>query len=102
MTTARERNAMAVKKYYDTHSSSIIRQKTLRYVNERGRRPTAATLAKHGINLEMVEEKLNEFILQHPYSNTTKRVLGEKVSKGSYKCSKCGLLKKGHVCLNAC
>ena len=79
METLRQRNRLAVKKYYDTHSSSVIKQKTLYYLTKKGRIPTPLTLEKHGIDPELVKQKLNEFALQHPTSNATSKALNKGV-----------------------
>ena len=94
----RERNAIAVKKYYDAHAGSVIKQKTLRFLAEKGRIPKDATMDKYDIDRDLVTEALGAFVRKHPTSNTAKRLLGVKVEKGNYKCSKCGMLKRGHVC----
>lgn len=50
MPSLRERNLIAVKKYYQNHHTDIMRRLILKRIAE-GRQPRAATLAKYNIQL---------------------------------------------------
>ena len=94
----RERNTIAVQKYYHSHKSSVAKQKVIRFLEEKGRVPKKKNLLKHGIDNEIIDEKLEAYCQLNPDSKTFKKMNNIKIEKGFYKCSKCGMLKKGHVC----
>ena len=97
--TLRERNMTAVRKYYQGHKSSVAKQKIMRFLEEKGRVPNNETLLKHGIENDVINAKLELFCQQNPNSKTFKKMNNIKIEKGPYRCSKCGLIKRGHVCI---
>ena len=76
--TLRERNTIAVQEYYKSHKSSVAKQKSIRFLAEKGRVPKKETLLRHSIDISL---------LMKSWKNTVNGTLTLKHSK------KCTTLK---------
>ena len=67
-------NRLSVNRYYVRNSHDIIKQKTLRLARERGRVPRDSTIAKHGLDREMLHGLLQEYATKNPESRAARKV----------------------------
>ena len=71
--------ARASRRYYETHTSEVIKQKTLFKVRENGRIPRDTTMRKHGICKQQVDGALREYAERHPETAAARRIMNRSV-----------------------
>ena len=70
----RVQNRRAVRRYYQSHASDIIRHKTLKHVATSGRVPRQTTLERHRMDPTLVARLLREYVQKHPDASAAPRI----------------------------